>query len=583
MANKLNKLEEDAQGYTTFSSSPRQTGGFFAPRRLLAAVFAKFFTQKGAKALIASEREKGNLEGDTLINPEAIAKESGPGAPTMTRTLPFIPEVEVNRRRRYQEFEQMDDYPEVAAAFDIYADDSTQKDLRAKRWKVISESLGVIKEIEHLFDRIKLDKQYWDIVRNVVKYGDCFIEVVADINNLQTGIHRIKILNPNYIIRVENEFGYLKNFLQEIPDNNDFDAFNNTNPGDGGIRQKMIELDRNQVVHFRLQTADPRFYPYGRSIASGAIRVYRSLKLMEDAMVVYRLSRAPERRIFYIDVGRLPAQKAEAFMEKIKQKFKKEKFLNQGRVDARYNPLSMDEDFFVPVNGTKGTRIETLPGAQNLGEVDDVKYFRDKLLTYLKIPKDYVFQLDASPDRKTNVSNIDVKFARTIMRVQHSVETGFEAIAKRHLKLKKYPASLINALKVELPDPSDTFTKRKLEIDEQKARVIAAVKATGLVPDEIIYKEYFDYCNEEIDEIKELMRHQQEEEMENMEQQAAMGIGPEGGSPMAQAPPPVGANPIPPPASEEKELKHTLRIMSKKYGATSIQSKAIRRILENKH
>lgn len=296
-------------------------------------------------------------------------------------------------------------------------------------------------------------------------------------------------------------------------------------------------------------------------------------------MVVYRLSRAPERRIFYIDVGKLPAQKAEAFMEKIKQKFKKEKFLNQGRVDARYNPLSMDEDFFVPVNGNRGTRIETLPGAQNLGEVDDVKYFRDKLLTYLKIPKDYVFQLDKSPDRKKNASNVDVKFARTIMRVQHSVETGFEAIAKRHLKLKKYPASLINALKIELPDPSDTFTKRKLEIDEQKARVVAAIKATEMLPDEIIYKEYFNYCDEEIDEIKKLMRNQREEEMENLEQQAAMGIGPEGAATAAS---PLGGNPVPHPASESKQLKHTLKVMSQKYGATSIQSKAIRRLLENK-
>ena len=161
--------------------------------------------------------------------------------------------------------------------------------------------------------------------------------------------------------------------------------------------RQYIELDKNQIIHFRLQTSDPYFYPYGRSIAAGSRSTFRSLKLMEDAMLIYRLQRAPERRIFYIDIGQMPTSKAEMYVERIKQKYKKEKYYDTSRntINERYNPMSADEDFFVPVKGRQSsTKIETLPGAQNLGDVDDVKYFRDKLLAALKIPKDYIVEKD---------------------------------------------------------------------------------------------------------------------------------------------------------------------------------------------
>jgi hypothetical protein len=249
--------------------------------------------------------------------------------------------------------------------------------------------------------------------------------------------------------------------------------------------------------------------------------------MMEDAMLIYRLTRAPERRIFYVDVGQLPASKAEMFMERLKQKFKKEKFYNHttGNIDARYNPLSADEDFFVPVRGNQGTKIDTLPGAQNLGEVADVAYFRDKLLAALKVPKDFIVEKDKSPERKANLSQLDVKFARTVMRVQHAVENGLESLAKKHLKLKGYPEALISNIRVELPDGSDMFTKRKLDIDEQKARVIQAVVGTQLFAKARILKEYYDLTEQEIEEVLEEKKKELEEEAAA---QAEMG-GEEGG------------------------------------------------------
>ncbi len=129
----------------------------------------------------------------------------------------FFPQLELNRRRRYKEYEEMDEYPEIGAAFDIYADDSTQKGTRSERWTIKSESDMVVDEVNRLFEQVNLHKFLWDIVRNTVKYGDCFTELIVDINKPEEGIKKIKILNPNWILRVENEYGYLKKFLQEIP------------------------------------------------------------------------------------------------------------------------------------------------------------------------------------------------------------------------------------------------------------------------------------------------------------------------------------------------------------------------------
>tara|TARA_R110002012_G_scaffold14048_8_gene59004 strand:- start:54764 stop:55720 length:957 start_codon:yes stop_codon:yes gene_type:complete len=251
---------------------------------------------------------------------------------------------------------------------------------------------------------------------------------------------------------------------------------------------------------------------------------------MEDAMLIYRLSRAPERRIFYVDVGNLPASKSEMFIERLKEKFKKEKFYDQKHdtIDSRYNPMSADEDFFVPVRGNGGTKIDTLPGAQNLGEIEDVRYFRDKLLAALKVPKDYLVEKDKSPERKANLSQLDVKFARTIIRVQQSIEIGLEAIAKRHLQLKGYPASIVSDLVIKLPEPSDMFAKRKLDLDLQKTQVIGAVQALQLFPKSQIYKEYYNYTDQEINELEQKLAQDQEKEAEQMQQAGGPAPGPAG-------------------------------------------------------
>lgn len=469
------------------------------------------------------------LQGDAIQAPDVIKLAS-----TLARAkghYPLIPQLEYDRKKRYKEYEDMDGYPEISSAFDVYADDCSQENIDGSKWDIVSTDSLAKEEVASLFDKISLDRYLWDITRNTCKYGDAFIELIVDINNIKKGVQRVKILNPNFIFRVEDEFGYLKQFFQEIPQKDEWTSYGSIGP-DLETTQ-ILNLDPGQVIHFRLHTSDPTHYPYGKSIASSARTTYKSLKMMEDAMLIYRLVRAPERRIFYIDTGSLPSAKAEMHIKKQMDKFKKKKLYNQqtGNIEETFNALAADEDFYIAVNGTgSGTKIETLPGAENLGEVDDVKYFRDKLLAALKIPKDYIVEKDQSPERKANLSQLDVKFARVINRIQKSIEIGLETIAKRHLMLKKYPADVIEDLKIKLPAPSDMARKRQLDLDESKARVVQAVKGLQIFPMEWIYKNYYQLNDDEIEDIKSKLKQDMKDPLFGM-----MGGGmppPGGGMPM---------------------------------------------------
>lgn len=525
------KIKEEMQ------SDFKDTGEVYAPRGKLGKFFAKFFADKIEPEL---DLDKKGVHGDTVKNPESVKKKEGVALPGWSghRTL-LSSQIELNRKRRYEELERMDEYPELSAAFDIYADDCTQKDTKGKRWKIVSESNEIIDEVERLFDRVKLNKHYWDIIRAMVKFGDSFIEITTNLEQPEMGIQRIKVLSPVFIKRVENEYGYLDHFIQEIPKNDTFSSWSAQEQ-----EYDYIELDKNQIIHFRILNSDPKYYPYGKSIANSCIRVFKSLKLMEDAMMIYRLVRAPERRIFYIDIGNLPASKAEVFIEKVKEKFKKEKYYNSqyGTLDARMNPQSVEEDFFVPVRGNKGTKIETLPGAENLGEVDDVKYFRDKLLAALKIPKDFIVEQNAGAEKKANLSQLDIKFARVIARMQLYAEDGLEILAKKHLLMIGADPELVERLKIELPDPSDLITKRKLDVEEQRARVVQTVQQLAMFTTEDILMSFYGMSEEEAAEqaakAQELEQEKKEQELEmQMASMAAMGGAPgeEGG-----AQPPVG-------------------------------------------
>jgi len=531
-------LEENA-GYTAFPGSNTMGEGPPLSGRF-AAFFKSFFTTKKKRGRPAA---KNPYQGDVVKNAEGEGDQNIAGASMgIVKGAARLPAIEYERRRRYHDYEKMDEYPEIGAALDIYADDATQTHLDGEMVLVETEDQRVKDAVLDFVEITDLDKYLWDIIRNMCKYGDCFVENIVDMNNPDAGIQRLKILNPVYIYRKEDRYGYLQGFIQEVPastaETQQYTSMGRYN------KKSTIQLDRNQLVHFRLHTSDSNYYPYGKSICAPGVRAWKSLRMMEDAMLIYRLHRAPERRIFYIDTGNLPQTKVEMFMERIKAKFKKEKFFNNDSMNAdeRYNPLAAEEDFFIPLKNGQGTKIETLPGAQNLGEIDDVRYFRDKVLASMKIPKDFIVEKDKSPERKANLSQLDAKFAKAVMRVQRDTEVCLETLIKRHLELRAFPKSLINSLKIKLAPPSDLNEKRKLELAEQKTRVVQAVKGLMLFSDEYIYKNFYQMNNLEIEELKS--------QKETEQREAAPPPGQELGQAPGQAPgmPPEGG--APPPADQ---------------------------------
>jgi len=516
MASEIDKNQNLNESFTNFKD-PNYTGHLNTATGKSSGFFGKFFSTRGRKP-----KRGGRLSGDTVKAADIFSDIPGIG---ISKGMVHLPQIEYDKRKRYQDYEKMDEYPEIGAALDIYADDGTQKHLNGDILHISSDSKPVKLELENFIKNTNLKQYIWDIFRNVAKYGDCFVENIVDLNNPGAGIQRLKILNPNYITRVENQYGYLQKFMQEVPDTRSGGGANDPNATGNGTG-KYLELNKDQISHFRIHTSDPNFYPYGKSIVFPAINAWRSLKLMEDAMLIYRLARAPERRVFYVDTGNLPTSKVEMFMERLKQKFKKEKFFDptSGKINERYNPLSTDEDFFVPVKGKgNGTKIETLPGAQNLGETDDVKYFRDKLLAALKVPQDFIVEKEQSPERKSNLSQLDIKFSRAVARLQREIESSLNLIIKRHLTLRKFDKNLINAVDVTLCPPSDLQEKRRLELDEMKTRVVQAVKGLELFTDDYIYSNYFQMNESEIKEMKSKMKEVREEQMqEQAEQQEAL-------------------------------------------------------------
>jgi hypothetical protein len=548
------QIREGAEGFTQFAN-PQQP--YNKPFGMIGRFFKKFFA-----------REVEEVQDDQYVDPISKRKVSAPkpmqGDAVQSRDIikiasefnhektfyPILPQVEHDRKKRYKEYEDMDGYPEISSAFDIYSDDCTQENADGTPWKIVTDDEMVKNELDDMFDQVNLDRYLWDISRNVVKYGDMFIETIVDLNNAKRGIQRIKILNPGYIFRVEDEFGYLKQFIQEVPKKNDWSSYGSIGPRLDDTH--MISLDPGQIIHFRLHTSDPTHYPYGKSIANAARVTYKSLKMMEDAMLIYRLVRAPERRIFYIDTGSLPASKAEMHIKKQMDKFKKRKSYNAqtGNIEENFNALAADEDFYLAVNGkSSGTKIETLKGAENLGEVDDVKYFRDKLLAALKIPKDYIVEKDQAPERKANLSQLDVKFARVIARIQKSLEIGLETLAKRHLMLRGFPSVSVNSLKIKLPAPSDMAIKRMLDTEEMKTRVVQAVKGLGIFPIKKIYKDYYQLSDNEIADIENGLKEDQSNPV-YAQAMAAPGVG--GAAPVGgEVPPPPEDQP---PVAESNQL-----------------------------
>lgn len=388
------------------------------------------------------------------------------------------------RNERYVDFDQMEYTPEIASALDIYADEMTTSS-RLHPMVSIECPNEEIKAILHslFFNTLNIEFNLFGWCRSLCKYGDIFLYLDIDEDR---GIQSAIGLPTQEIERLEGEDKTNPNYVQY--------QWNS-----GGIT-----FENWQVAHFRVLGND-KYAPYGSSVLEPARRIWRQLTLLEDAMMAYRIVRSPERRVFYVDVGSISPEDVEQYMQKVMTQMKRHQIVDPdtGRVDLRYNPMSVDEDYFIPVRGNISTKIETLAGGQYTGDIDDVKYLRDKLFSALKVPQSYLARGEGSEEDKTTLAQKDIRFARTIQRLQRSIITELEKMAIIHLYIMGFRGDDLVSFKLNLNNSSKIAELQELEHWKSKFDVAGAA-TEGFFSRRWIAKKLFGISDDE------LLRNQRE-------------------------------------------------------------------------
>ena len=383
------------------------------------------------------------------------------------------------RGERYREFDQMIFMPELASALDMYADEMTTSTYLtpALQIKCTNEEIKFVLE-DLYFNRMNIDHNLFYWCRNMCKYGDFFMYCDFDPQDGLTGVYG---LPSEEIERLEGLDESNPNYVQF-----QWNA--------GGTTYESW-----QVMHFRILGED-KYAPYGTSIFEPARRVWRQLTMLEDAVMSYRIVRSPERRVIYIDVGHIQPEEVEQYMERITTEFKKNKIIDEdsGRADIRYNALSAEEDYYIPVRGGEGsTRIETLPGGQYTGDIDDIKYWQNKMFASIKVPRPYLISDENSSDDKESLTQKDIHFARTIQRLQKPVVSELERAGQVHLMLLGFTEQDAMSFTLTLNNPSKIADLQ--ELDVMKTKVDAALALTeSFFSDRYVYEHVFGFTYDDM-------------------------------------------------------------------------------------
>ena len=390
-----------------------------------------------------------------------------------------------DRMARYSDFQEMEYTPEIASALDIYAEESVAPDELGNVLHIYSENQQINRILHELFyDTLNVNFNLTAWVRNMCKYGDFFL--FNDVSPEQGVIN----VYPIAVNEIEREEGFDKDDPLAV-------RFR-------WMTQGNQILENWQVSHFRILGNDA-FLPYGTSVLEAARRIWRQLILIEDAMLVYRIVRAPDRRVFYIDVGNIPPEEIPNYMEQAQAQLKKNQVVDKstGRVDLRYNPLSVDEDYFLPVRGSAtGTKIDTLTGGNNTAAVEDVQYIQKKLFAALKIPKAYL-GYDEGLGAKATLSQEDIRFSRSINRIQRTIISELNKIAIIHLHAHGFDGPDLLDFELKLTNPSTIAQQQKLELYNTKFTIAqSAVGVEGLVDKRWIRKNIFMMSDDEIRAIE---------------------------------------------------------------------------------
>ena len=365
---------------------------------------------------------------------------------------------EPNRLSAYYDYESMEFTPEISAALDIYAEESTTMSEKGQILTIFSDSDRVKNILDDLFNNkldVNTNLQMW--TRGLCKYGDDFVYLKIDPEKGVVGCQQL----PNIEIeRIEGAASKTPNSYTDIKVPTRELRFT--------WKNKDLEFQAWEIAHFRL-LGDDRKLPYGTSMLDKIRRIWKQLLLAEDAMLIYRTSRAPERRVFKVFVGNMDDKDIEPYVQRVANKFKRDQVSDprNGNVDMRYNQMAVDQDYFIPVRDpAQSNPIETLPGAQNLGEIADIEYIQKKLLAALRIPKAFLGFEEVVGEGKS-LALMDIRFARTINRIQKSVIQELNKIALVHLYLLGLEDEL-NNFSLSLTNPSAQSDLLKIEQWKEK-------------------------------------------------------------------------------------------------------------------
>ena len=400
---------------------------------------------------------------------------------------------EPTRLASFYDYESMEYTPEISAALDIYGEESTTVDQNGYMLQIYSESKRIKGILADLFNNvldINTNLPMW--TRNTCKYGDNFVYLKLD---SQKGIVGCMQLPNIEIERLERGMP-----SQAARQNVNEPAENK------GLRFKWkvkdMEFNSWEIAHFRL-LGDDRKLPYGTSMLEKARRIWKQLLLSEDAMLIYRTSRAPERRVFKVFVGNMDDKDVESYVQRVANKFKRNQVVDDksGNVDLRFNQMAVDQDYFIPVRDAAAPNpIDTLPGAQNLAEIADIEYIQKKLLTALRVPKAFLGFEEVVGDGK-NLSLQDIRFARTINRIQKCMIAEMNKIAIIHLFLLGFEDELGN-FTLGLTNPSTQADLLKIDVWKEKVLLYkdAVTAIEGIAPVSVSWakKHILGFSDEEI-------------------------------------------------------------------------------------
>jgi hypothetical protein len=420
--------------------------------------------------------------------------------------------LQINRLERYKDYEQMDQMGEISLALDLYADETSLVDPERKHTLVIrARNRRLRKELENLFFNIlRWDTYNRPTTRYLCKYGDAPFEVILDAD--RSGVSSLKFMNVYNFTRIETRYGDLVGFFY-------MDA----------LYPRPQFLHPWQVMHLRLTSFENIYHPYGRAVLDGGRKAFKQLRLMEDAALIYRITRAPEKRKFSIPVGNIPPKEVPEYMQMIARNFKRQRFYNPttGTFDERYSPLIQEDDIFLPRRPDgSGPDIDVLPGAENLDQIADIEYFKKKMIAPMKIPFARVgIGEGGGESSEKSLSQSHAEFAKAVQWIQREVATGLTKIAIIHLALRGYRTEDLRGFELALTATSAMEELYRIETWQTRVGVMADLKELGWFPKEWIVTHFTDLSPDEIEELEEM------EGIANTpdEQQGQIGGAPSGG------------------------------------------------------